>query len=152
MFGNFVISVLAGFVTYVTLTILDVPFAVPLAVLFAFFDLIPLIGATLGAILIGIVVAFVDFPTALIVWVVVQIGYQQVENNLIQPVVYGRTVQIHPLVVIIAVLIGAALLGVLGVLIAIPAAAAIQSVVRDWWRYRNGGTAQAPPLAEGTEA
>jgi len=49
------------------------------------------------------------------------------------------------------VLIGAALLGVLGVLIAIPAAAAIQSVVRDWWRYRNGGTAPAPPLVEGAE-
>lgn len=148
VFGNFVISVLAGLVTYLTLTILDVPFAAPLAVLFAFFDLIPLIGATLGGILIGIVTAFVDFPTALIVWAIVMIGYQQIENNLIQPVVYGRTVQIHPLVVIVAVLIGAALLGVLGALIAIPAAAALQSVVRDWWRFRHGATAQAPPLAE----
>jgi predicted PurR-regulated permease PerM len=145
VFGNFVISILAGIVTYVTLALLDVPFAVPLAVLFAFFDLIPLIGATLGGILIGIVVAFVDFPTSLIVWVVVLIGYQQVENNIIQPVIYGRTVQIHPLVVIIAVLIGAALLGVLGVLVAIPAAAAIQSVVRDWWRFRQGGPARHSP-------
>ena len=151
VFGNFVISVAAGLVTYVTLTILDVPFAVPLAFLFAFFDLIPLIGATLGGILVGIVVAFTDFPVALIVWVVVLIGYQQIENYLIQPVVYGRTVQIHPLVVIVAVLIGAALLGVLGVLIAIPAAAAIQSVVRDWWRFRHGATAQAPPIVEGPE-
>ncbi|MGH2982066.1 MAG: AI-2E family transporter [Solirubrobacterales bacterium] len=149
VFGNFVISVLAGLVTYATLTILDVPFAVPLAVMFGFFDMIPLIGATLGGILIGIVVAFTDFPTALIVWAIVLIVYQQVENNLIQPVVYGRTVQIHPLVVIIAVLIGAALLGVLGVLIAIPAAAAIQSVVRDWWRFHHGATAQPPPLVEG---
>lgn len=149
VFGNFVISVLAGLVTYVTLTILDVPFAVPLAVLFGFFDMIPLIGATLGGILVGIVVALTgDFPTALIVWAVVLIVYQQVENNLIQPVIYGRTVQIHPLVVIIAVLIGAALLGVLGVLVAIPAAAALQSVVRDWWRFRHGATAQAPPLVE----
>ena len=152
VFGNFVISILAGAVTYATLSILDVPFALPLAVLFAFFDLVPLIGATLGGILVGIVVAFVDFPTALIVWVAVQIGYQQVENNLIQPVIYGRTVQIHPLVVIIAVLVGAALLGVLGVLIAIPAAAAIQSVVRDWWHYRQGTGAKAPPLTEGAEA
>jgi predicted PurR-regulated permease PerM len=151
VFGNLVISVLAGTVTYVTLTLLDVPFAAPLAVLFAFFDLIPLIGATVGGILIGIVVAFVDFPTALIVWVVVLIGYQQIENNIIQPVVYGRTVQIHPLVVIVAVLIGAALLGVLGVLVAIPAAAAIQSAVRDWWRFRHGATAQAPPIVEGPE-
>ncbi len=148
VFGNFVISVLAGSVTYVTLSILDVPFAAPLAVMFAFFDLIPLIGATLGGIIIAIVTAFVDFPTSLIVWAIVMIGYQQIENNLIQPVVYGRTVQIHPLVVIVAVLIGASLLGVLGALVAIPAAAAIQSAVRDWWRFRHGATAQAPPLAE----
>jgi predicted PurR-regulated permease PerM len=150
VFGNFLISILAGLITYITLTFLDVPFAVPLAVMFGFFDMIPLIGATLGGILVGIVVAITgDFPTALIIWVVVLIVYQQIENNLIQPVVYGRTVQIHPLVVIIAVLIGAALLGVLGVLVAIPAAAALQSVVRDWWRFRHGVT---PPLAEGAES
>ena len=149
VFGNFMISIAAGLVTYVTLTILDVPFAVPLAVLFGFFDMIPLIGATLGGILVGIVVAFTDFPTAVIIWVVVLIVYQQIENNLLQPVVYGRTVQIHPLVVIVAVLIGAALLGVLGVLVAIPAAAAVQSVVRDWWRFHHGATAQAPPIVEG---
>src|SRR5215210_2897446 len=136
VFGNFVISILAGIVTFVTLTILDIPFAVPLAVLFAFFDLIPLIGATLGGILVGIVVAFVSFPVGLLIWVGVLIVYQQIENNMIQPYVYGRTVQIHPLVVIVAVLIGSALLGILGALIAIPAAAAFQSVVRGWWRYR----------------
>jgi predicted PurR-regulated permease PerM len=152
VFGNFVISVIAGTVTYITLTILGVPFAVPLAVLFGFFDLIPLVGATLGAILVGIIVAFVNFPTGVIVWVVVQIVYQQIENNLLQPVVYGRAVQIPPLVVIIAVLIGAALLGVLGVLLAIPAAAAIQSVVRDWWRFRQGGAAAANPLPEAAES
>lgn len=148
VFGNFVISVVAGLVTYATLSILGVPFAVPLAVLFGFFDLIPLVGATLGAILIGIVVAFVNFPTGVIVWLAVQIGYQQIENNILQPVVYGRAVQIHPLIVIIAVLIGAALLGVLGVLVAIPAAAAIQSAVRDWWRFRNEPTPQVSPPTE----
>jgi predicted PurR-regulated permease PerM len=138
VFGNFVISVAAGLVTYITLTILDIPFAAPLAVLFGFFDLIPLVGATIGAIIVGVVVAFVDFPGAVIVWAAVTIVYQQIENNMIQPYVYGRTVQIHPLGVIIAVLVGAALLGVLGALIAIPVAAAIQSVVRDWWRFRHG--------------
>ena len=149
VFGNFVISIAAGIVTYVTLRIIDVPFALPLAILFAFFDLIPLIGATLGGILVGIVVAFVSFPTGLIVWVIVLIVYQQIENNIIQPVIYGQTVQIHPLVVIIAVLIGSALLGVLGVLVAIPAAAALQSVVRDWWSYRQADRAeQAPAPAE----
>src|SRR5206468_12875142 len=123
------------------LRILDVPFATPLAILFGFFDLIPLVGATLGGILVGIVVAFVHFPVGLIVWAAVLILYQQVENNLIQPFVYGRAVQLHPLIVIVAILIGAALLGVLGALVAIPAAAAVQAVARDYWRFRqDGGT------------
>ena len=145
VFGNFVISVLAGLVTYVTLRILDVPFATPLAILFGFFDLIPLVGATLGGILVGIVVAFVNFPIGLIIWAAVLILYQQVENNLIQPLVYGRAVQLHPLIVIVAILIGAALLGVLGALIAIPAAAAIQAVIRDYWRFRQGDAIAKSP-------
>jgi predicted PurR-regulated permease PerM len=150
--GNFVISVLAALVTLATLEILGVPFAVPLAILFGFFDLIPLVGATLGGILVGIVVAFVNFPLGLIVWVVVLIVYQQIENNLVQPFVYGRAVELHPLIVIVAVLIGAALLGVLGALVAIPAAAAVQAVLRDYWRMRRGedpgaGVAEAPAEA-----
>jgi predicted PurR-regulated permease PerM len=152
VFGNFVISILAGLVTYVTLRILDVPFATPLAILFGFFDLIPLVGATLGGILVGIVVAFVHFPVGLIVWAAVLILYQQVENNLIQPLVYGRAVQLHPLIVIVAILIGAALLGVLGALVAIPAAAAVQAVIRDYWRFHQsdrgaGQSAEAPAEA-----
>ena len=135
VFGNFVISIVAGTVTYVTLTLLDVPFAMPLAITFAFFDLIPLVGATIGGILVGLVVAFTDFPVALIVWIVVLFVYQQIENNFLQPYVYGRTVQIHPLVVIVAILIGASLLGILGALIAIPVAAAVQSVIRDLWQH-----------------
>ncbi len=146
VFGNFVISVLAGLVTYITLEILGIPFAVPLAILFGFFDLIPLVGATLGGILVGIVVGLVDFPVGLIVWAAVLILYQQVENNLIQPYVYGRAVQLHPLIVIGAILIGAALLGVLGALMAIPAAAAVQAVVRDYWRFTHGD--EPPPSSE----
>jgi predicted PurR-regulated permease PerM len=152
VFGNFVISILAGLVTYVTLRVLGVPFALPLAILFGFFDLIPLVGATLGGILVGIVVAFVYFPVGLIVWAAVLILYQQVENNLIQPVVYGKAVQLHPLIVIIAILIGAALLGVLGALIAIPAAAAVQAVVRDYWHFRQGGDSSPPSTEARAEA
>lgn len=143
VFGNFVISVLAGGVTYVTLALLDVPFALPLAILFAFFDLIPLVGATIGGILVGIVVAFTNFPVALIVWAIVLLVYQQFENHIIQPLVYGRAVELHPLYVIVAILIGAALLGILGALIAIPAAAAIQAIVRDLWRHRGGRMPEA---------
>jgi predicted PurR-regulated permease PerM len=145
VFGNFLISILAGLVTYVTLTILDVPFAVPLAILFAFFDLVPLVGATIGGILIGIVVAFVSFPVGLIVWVVVLFVYQQVENNIFQPFIYGRAVELHPLIVIVAILIGSQLLGILGALLAIPAAATVQSIVRDYWRFYRG---EAPPEPE----
>ena len=115
-----------------------------MAILFGFFDLIPLIGATLGGIIVGLVVAFAaDFPIGVIVWVAVLIVYQQLENNLVQPYVYGKAVQLHPLIVIVAILIGAALLGVLGALIAIPTAAAVQAVVRDYWHYRH--PEQYPP-------
>jgi predicted PurR-regulated permease PerM len=134
--GNLLISVVAGVITWITLEILGIPFAVPLAVLMALFDLVPLVGATLGGIIIGIVCAIVDFPTAPIVWVAVLLLYQQLENHLIQPVIYGRTVQLHPLLVIVAILIGGTLLGVLGALLAIPAAAVIQILVRDWWEHR----------------
>jgi predicted PurR-regulated permease PerM len=145
--GNLLISVLAGIMTYVTLTILGVPFAVPLAVLMALFDLIPLVGATLGGIVIGIVCAIVDFPTAPIVWVIVLLVYQQAENHLVQPIIYGRTVQLHPLLVIISILIGGTLLGVLGALLAIPAAAVVQILVKDWWQHRPGRPAQQAVLA-----
>jgi predicted PurR-regulated permease PerM len=134
--GNILISVVAGLVTWLTLSILGVPFAVPLAVVMALFDLIPLVGATLGGIVIGIVCAIVDFPTAPIVWVVVLLLYQQFENHLIQPIIYGRTVQLHPLIVIVAILIGGTLLGVLGALLAIPAAAVVQILLKDWWEHR----------------
>ncbi|MFL5898973.1 MAG: AI-2E family transporter, partial [Solirubrobacterales bacterium] len=121
--GNLLISVIAGLTTYVTLTILDVPFAAPLSVLMAFLDLIPLVGATIGGVVIGIVTAFNDFPTATIVWVIVFLVYQQVENNLLQPLIYRKTVDVSPLLVIVSILIGSTLLGVLGALVAIPVAA-----------------------------
>jgi predicted PurR-regulated permease PerM len=135
--GNLIISVLAGLVTYATLELLGVPFAVPLAVLVAFLDLIPLVGATIGAVVVGLVTLFVDFPTATIVWVIVAVVYQQAENHIVQPIVYRQTVDVRPLVVIVSILIGAALLGVLGALVAIPVAATVQIVLRDWWERRQ---------------
>ena len=135
--GNLIISVVAGLVTYATLELLGVPFAVPLSVLVAFLDLIPLVGATIGAVVVGLVTLFVDFPTATIVWVVVAVVYQQVENHVVQPIVYRETVDVRPLVVIVSILIGAALLGVLGALVAIPVAATVQIVLRDWWQRRQ---------------
>jgi len=137
--GNLVISLVAGTVTYVTLSLLGVPFAVPLAVLMAFLDLVPLVGASIGGVLIGMITLFSDFPTSTLVWLVVLILYQQVENNVVQPVVYRRTVNVQPLVVIVSILIGAALLGVLGALVAIPVAGALQITVREAWSRRRPG-------------
>jgi predicted PurR-regulated permease PerM len=139
--GNLVISVIAGTVAYITMAILGVPFAVPLAVLMAFLDLIPLVGATIGGVAIGIVTAFNDFPTDTIIWLIVFVVYQQVENNVLQPLVYRRTVDVAPLLVIVAILIGSSLLGVLGALVAIPVAAAIQIVVRDLLESRAAALA-----------
>jgi predicted PurR-regulated permease PerM len=135
--GNLLISLAAGLSTYLVLVILGVPFAVPLAVLMAFLDLIPLVGATLGGITIAIVTLFNDFPTSTIVWVIFFVVYQQVENNVLQPVVYRRTVNVAPLIVIVAILIGGSLLGILGALVAIPIAATVQIIVRDLWEGRD---------------
>jgi len=135
--GNLLISVIAGVTSYIVMSILGLPFAVPLAVLVAFFDLIPLVGSTIAGVVVAIVAAIVGFPGKLIAWVIYLIVYQQVENNVIQPVVYRRTVAIHPLVVIVAVLIGGSLLGVLGALLAIPIAASAQIVVKEYWQYRR---------------
>lgn len=136
--GATTIALIAGAATYAMLTILGIPFAVPLAVLAAFFSLIPLVGATIAGVIIAIVAALgADFPADLIAWSVFFIVYQQVENNVLQPQIFRRTVALHPLVVIVALLVGASLLGIVGALLAIPIAGAIQIVVKEWWRMRE---------------
>jgi predicted PurR-regulated permease PerM len=141
MLGNVAISVLATVATWLVLTILGVPYALSLGIVVGFFDLIPLVGATIGAIVVALATLTVDFPTATIVWLAFVILYQRVENYLVQPLVYGRAVNVNPLVTILGVLAGASLLGVLGALLAIPIAAAIQIVLRDWWADRGAAPA-----------
>ena len=144
-------ATIAGVLSYIVLRILGVPFAAPLAVIIFFLDLIPLIGATIGAVVVGIVTLFSNFPTATIVWAVWSIVYQQVENNLIQPQIQKRAVNINPFVVVVSVLFGSALLGVLGALVAVPVAASIQIAVREYADYR-GIKPRRPPLEEPREA
>ena len=134
--GALTLATAAGISTYILLSILDVPFAVPLAVLMAFFDLIPLVGSTIGGVLVALVTLFADFPQDTIVWVVFVVVYQQFENSVLQPLVYRRAVNLHPLAVITAILIGSTLLGVLGALVAIPIAAALQIMLKDIWANR----------------
>lgn len=126
--GNLFISLLAGLVTFVALSILDVPYAFPLAVLVAILDLIPMVGATIGTIVVVLVALSVGWINALVLLAILVI-YQQVENNAIQPLVYSRTVRLSPLLILVAMLIGASLGGIIGVLLAIPVASAVQIVV-----------------------
>jgi len=125
-------AALAGVLSFLVLKLLGVPFAAPLAVLIFFLDLIPLVGATIGATVVGIVTLFENFPTATIVWIIWSIVYQQVENNLVQPQIQRRAVDVAPFVVIVAVLFGAHLLGVLGAIVAVPIAATLQIAVREY--------------------
>jgi predicted PurR-regulated permease PerM len=146
--GALLQATIAGITTFIVLTILGVPFAAPLAVLTGVFDLIPLVGATVGAILVGIVTAFHDFPVDTIIWAIWAIAYQQVENTLIQPQIQRRAVEVHAFVVLVSVLFGATLFGIMGALLAIPVAASIQIAIREWWDYRRASIVELPPGVE----
>lgn len=144
--GNLVISLIAGIVSAVVLFALGSDYAVALAVLVAVLDLVPLAGATLAAVIVS-TVAFIDlgWVKGLIV-VVFFVLYQQLENHILQPIIYGRTVQLSPLTVLVAVLIGAELVGILGALAAIPVAGIVQAVFREFGVWRR--EAVLPPGVE----
>jgi len=134
--GNLLISLVAGVSSGIVLFATGTPYSVALGLLVGILDLIPLAGATLAGILIT-TVAFLHSVTAGIAVLIFFVVYQQLENHVLQPMIYGRTVQLSPLAVLIAVLIGAEIAGVLGALAAIPVAGSIQVVLLDWWRYRR---------------
>jgi predicted PurR-regulated permease PerM len=130
-------AMIAGAAAWLMLVILGVPSPLPLALIIAILDLIPLIGATLGAVVVGVVTLFVDFPTVTIIWAIFAIAYQQFENYVVQPRIQSRAVELDPFLIVVAALFGGALLGVIGALLAIPTAAAIQIAVREWLAYRR---------------
>jgi predicted PurR-regulated permease PerM len=138
-------ATIAGITTFLVLTILGVPFAAPLSAIVFVFDLIPLVGATIAAVLVGLVTVFNDFPLDTIIWVIWAIAYQQIENNVIQPQIQRRAVEIHPFMVLVSVLFGATLFGIVGALLAIPFAASLQIAAREWWDYRNASQVEMPP-------
>jgi predicted PurR-regulated permease PerM len=147
--GALTIAVIAGTLAYIVLLILGVEFRAPLAVLVGLFSLIPLVGATIAAVIVGVVTLFTDFPTATIVWTIWAIAYQQLENHLIQPQIQKRTVNVHPFITIVAVLFGSTLLGVLGAIVAIPIAASIQILLREYWDWRTLSIKDKPPPGPG---
>ena len=140
------IALIAAVAGYVVMALLGVPFREPLAVLIAFASLIPVIGSALWGITVGLVTLFVDFPTTTILWVAWAVLYPQFENYVLQPQLQKRAVEVEPFVIIVAVLFGGTLLGIVGALLAIPAAAAIQVVAREWWAWRQQNRTP-PPVA-----
>jgi predicted PurR-regulated permease PerM len=135
--GNLLISLVAGVSAWLMLTIVGVQYAIALGLIVAIFDLIPLAGATIGAAIVTTVAGVAEgWKTAVIVGVFFLV-YQQLENHVLQPLIYGRTVQLSPLAVLIAVLVGGSVAGVLGALGAIPIAGTVQVVLREYLAYRR---------------
>ena len=145
--GNLLISLICGLLTYAVLAIMGVPFAGLIALFVGIADLIPLVGATLGAI-VGVIAAFTHSVTAGIVVAVFFLVYQQLENHLLQPLIFSRTVQLNPLTVLLAILIAVELAGILGALLAIPIAGIIQIIARDIWDTRRGRLKIEPTVGE----
>src|SRR4051812_30321237 len=130
--GNLAISGLAGLSAYIALHLLGVPFALVLAVWVAFADLIPLVGATLGAIP-PVFIGLLRSPGTAIAVIGFFVAYQLFENHVIQPVVMSRTVRLNPLGVLLVVIAGVELAGMLGALLALPVAGALKVVFQDIW-------------------
>ena len=159
MIGNIIISIIAGLAAFIAFSVLGVPFAVPLAFLIALCDLIPMIGATLGA-MIGVTVALFTtelLPTTVLV-AAFFVAYQQLENYLIAPRVLKTTVELGAAAVLISGLIGATVLGLVGALMAIPVAAAFsvllneRLVAHETAAGLTPGPADPPPAAHDGEA
>jgi predicted PurR-regulated permease PerM len=150
MIGNLLISLAAGVASFAVFTALGVPFAVPLAFLVALCDLIPMIGATLGAVA-GVLAALLTtelWPTTVVV-AVFFVAYQQLENYLIAPRILRHTVSLSAAAVLLAGLIGGTVLGLIGALMAIPVAAGLKVVLAERLHARD--LAAAEPGAGGAD-
>ena len=151
MIGNILISIVAGLASFVAFTVLQVPFSVPLAFVVALTDLIPMIGATLGAV-IGVLVALFAtdlWPTTVLV-AAFFVVYQQLENYFVAPRILRSTVNLSTAAVLLAGLIGATALGLVGALMAIPVAAGLKVVLSEQLQARDAADAhaEASPDAE----
>jgi predicted PurR-regulated permease PerM len=127
---NLLLAIAAGFLTWGFLEAEGFHLALPLAVLVAFLDLIPLIGLTIGGFSVFIVLLIDGGPGDAIVWLAIFLVYQQLQDRIIQPLLYkGGALKVNPAVAIVAVIVGANLAGVLGALLAIPTAASLGVVI-----------------------
>ncbi len=140
--GAVVIAAIAGTIQGTAAWLLGVPFALALGIVAGLLGLIPQVGATLAAVVLSLVALTQGIPQALIM-LAVCIGYQQVENYVLQPTIQGRAAEISGFFVIASVIVGAALLGVVGALIAVPLTASAQIVIRELTAERRAAVALA---------
>jgi predicted PurR-regulated permease PerM len=145
--GTLLVAAVGGLVMAVTLALLGVPYFVPLGLLMIVFGLIPFLGSAIGAVLcVGTTLAAVGFRSALIC-LGVYLVYQQIENQVLQPVVQRRTLRMNPLVIVLALLAGTGIAGILGALLALPVAGAIQVLLEDALSRREQAYEGATPAS-----
>ena len=129
--GTFVVAAIAGIISYIFLLIIGLgDYALALAVLIAVLDIIPLVGASIAALII-VIIAFVQSPTTGIIALAFYLLYQQFENYVVQPRVFKKAVDVPGALVVIAALIGGTLLGIVGALLAVPVAAIALLILRE---------------------
>jgi predicted PurR-regulated permease PerM len=131
LLGNIAISVIAGTVVGITAVIIGAPFPVVLAVIVGLFDLIPQVGSMIAAIIVvSITLAGAGVVPAVILALVILV-YQQVENYVIQPVVYRQAIELSGFATIAVVMVGGALMGVIGAILAVPVAGSLKVILRE---------------------
>jgi predicted PurR-regulated permease PerM len=130
MLGNIAISVICGTVYGITALILGLPYPLALALIAAILDLIPNVGATIAGVVVGLVALSVSVE-AVIVFLIVIIVYQQIENYILQPTIIGKAAKISSFSVLTSVLAFGALFGLIGAIIGVPIAAGVQIVVEE---------------------
>jgi len=133
--GNVIISVICGFVIFTGLSLLRVPFALPLAIFAAILDLLPLVGQTIGSIP-AIIIGFGVSPLTGVLVIILHLVYQQTENGVISPVIYNKALNLIPSISFLSVLIGASLFGILGAFLSLPVAASIPAVIEYHKNYK----------------
>jgi len=127
--GNLFISLICASVTFIGLSLLGIPYALPLAILAGVLDLLPLIGSTIAAIP-SIILGFTISPMIGILTICLFAGYQEIENDILAPAIYNKVLNLLPFLSFIAVIVGSALFGIAGAFLALPIAAGIPTVIK----------------------
>jgi predicted PurR-regulated permease PerM len=139
--GQLVLSLVVGVLVYIGLTIIGVKYALLLALLATVLEIVPFVGPTISGAVAALLVIASGAPMAVVLLVIgLYVLVQQLENNILSPKILGSSVEINPLIVIIAVLVGATVAGILGALVAVPISALLAEVAKEVWARRQSSS------------